>query len=83
VEQYHNALNDRPVEDLSPETWRYLICKEFKFDYWTYEQQPQEWIDEVKLHWVEEAQVKKQRQNVGSNSNDNTRLGSGRLYRPR
>jgi len=77
-------MRDRPVTDYSPETWRYLICKEFKLDYWTYAEQPQEWIEEIKLHWGEEALYAKENSRstpgTGVTPHDDSRQRPGRLY---
>ena len=46
VEGYIQYLQDRPVE-LDARVRRYLICKAFHWDYYTYQSQPDKFIIDV------------------------------------
>jgi hypothetical protein len=60
--EYGNLLQGRPVTYLPYETIRYIICKEFGWDYVIFSRQPPEFISEIMAHLSQEGRVAQQAQ---------------------
>lgn len=61
---------------------RYLICSKFKWDFYTYEQQPTWFIDELMIILNQEAQQKSREAKKASRGSSNMTSGLGSMRRP-